>query len=81
MINSIQLFINLLKNLLLQNILKNLRASINQCRLFTLPYLQNETFCEHMNIYNAINKKDFNLVEKSIQEHIENFHNILEEKL
>jgi len=34
-----------------------------------------------MYIYNAINKKDFNLVEKSIQAHIESFHNILEEKL
>jgi len=69
------------KNSVLQNILKNLRASIGQCRLLTLPYLQNETFNEHMNIYNAINKKDFNLAEKSVQEHIESFHNILEKKL
>jgi len=69
------------KNSTLQNILKNLRATIGQCRLVTLPCLPNETLSEHTNIYNAINKKNLDLAEKAIQEHIESFQTILKEKL
>ena len=69
------------KNSTLQNILKNLRARIGQCRLITLPYLPNETLSEHTNIYNAIKKKNLDLAEKEIQEHIKSFYKILEEKL
>lgn len=68
-------------NITLQNILKNLRAIIGQCRLATLPCLPNETLSEHTNIYNAIKKNNLDLAEKAIQEHIESFQTILKEKL
>jgi len=69
------------KNLTLQDILKNLRARIGQCRLVTLPCLPNETLDEHTNIYNAIKKKNLDLAEKEIQKHINSFYKILQEKL
>ena len=69
------------KNSTLQNILKNLRATIGQCRLVTLPCLPNETLSEHTNIYNAIKKRNLDLAEKEIQEHIKSFYKILQEKL
>jgi DNA-binding GntR family transcriptional regulator len=69
------------KNSILQNILRNLRARIGQCRLLTLPCLPNETLSEHTNIYNAIKKKNLDLAEKEIQEHIKSFYKILQEKL
>jgi len=69
------------KNSTLQNILKNLRARIGQCRLLTLPCLPNETLSEHSNIYNAIKKNNLDLAEKEIQEHIKSFYKILQEKL
>jgi DNA-binding GntR family transcriptional regulator len=69
------------KNSTLQNILSNLRARIGQCRLLTLPCLPNETLSEHTNIYNAIKKKNLDLAEKEIQEHIKSFYKILQEKL
>jgi len=68
-------------NITLQNILKNLRAIIGQCRLATLPCLPNETLSEHTNIYNAIKKNNLDLAEKAVQEHIESFQTILKEKL
>lgn len=69
------------KNSTLQNILKNLRATIGQCRLVTLPCLPNETLSEHTNIYNAIKQKNLGLAEKAIQEHIKSFQTVLKEKL
>lgn len=69
------------KNSTLQNILKNLRARIGQCRLLTLPYLPNKTLSQHTNIYNAIKKKNLDLAEKEIQEHVKSFYKILQEKL
>ena len=68
-------------NDVLQNVLKNLRALIGQCRLITLPNLANRTHIDHANIYEAIKKNDVDLAKKYIQEHIEHFYNILKKEI
>ena len=69
------------KNDVLIGILKNLRAMIGQCRLITLPNLEDKTYEDHMNIFKAIINQDVISAQKYIQNHIENFYNILKQEL
>lgn len=69
------------KNDILKGVLKNLRAIIGQCRLITLPNLDDKTFEEHSKIYEAIKNKDIAAAQRFTQEHIESFYNILEEDI
>ncbi|MDX9799519.1 MAG: hypothetical protein RBT05_11760, partial [Bacteroidales bacterium] len=65
----------------LKGVLKNLSAIIGQCRLITLPNLDDKTFEEHSKIYEANKNKDIAAAQRFTQEHIESFYNILEEDI